>query len=85
LICVTSNKITSEYWSTADIYTQGTTIFSDKSGNLSTVLDYCTGSKLQVNKNWCYESPLGSGNYVDGDIVFDCPNGCVDGACVKSK
>ena len=66
-----------------DIYIKGKVTYTDENGVATTVNDECTGSKKQVIEMWCYESPRGSGNYVQGKKVYDCPNGCFDGACVK--
>jgi len=48
---------------------------------MSFTYDECNGSSTQVNEMWCYESPAGSGNFVPGRTVYDCPYGCLDGAC----
>lgn len=64
-----------------DIYIKGRVIFLDESGNEATMYDACNGSKTQVNEMWCYESPEGSGDFVPGRMVYNCPNGCFDGAC----
>lgn len=66
-----------------DIYIKGSVTYTDESGVSNEVFDECTGSKEQVNEMWCYESPSGSGNYVQGKMVYNCENGCLDGACVK--
>lgn len=65
-----------------DIYIKGSVTFTDSQGNETSVFDECTGSKTQVNEMWCYESPAGSGDYVQGKMVYDCKNGCLDGACI---
>lgn len=64
-----------------DIYIKGEVIFLDKSGNEQTLLDECNGSRTQVNEMWCYENPAGSGQWVAGRMVYDCPLGCFDGEC----
>ncbi|MCA9381917.1 hypothetical protein KC660_00740 [Candidatus Dojkabacteria bacterium] len=66
-----------------DIYIKGTVTYTDDSGVSNEVSDECSGSKNQVNEMWCYESPSGTGNYVPGKMVYDCANGCLDGACIK--
>jgi len=66
-----------------DIYIKGSVTYTDENGVENTVYDECTGSKMQVNEMWCYESPAGSGNYVQGKMVYDCEKGCLDGACIK--
>ena len=66
-----------------DILIKGSVTYIDKSGKEVEVFDECSGSKLQVNEMWCYESPAGSGNFVSGKMVYDCPEGCLDGACIK--
>lgn len=66
-----------------DIYIKGSVTYTDEYGVSNEVFDECSGSKEQVNEMWCYESPSGSGNYVQGKMVYDCENGCLDGACVK--
>jgi hypothetical protein len=66
-----------------DIYIKGNVVFTNEDGVDTTVYDECTGSKQQVNEMWCYESPSGSGNYVQGRMVYNCPKGCLDGACTK--
>ena len=64
-----------------DIYIKGEVVYLDQSGEERTLPDECTGSKTQVNEMWCYESPAGSGQWVPGRMVYDCPLGCFDGAC----
>ena len=66
-----------------DIYIKGSVTYSDQNGIATTVYDECSGTNQQVNELWCYESPKGSGNYVQGRMVYDCPKGCLDGACLK--
>jgi hypothetical protein len=66
-----------------DIYIKGNVTVTDVNGVSTSVYDECSGSKQQVNEMWCYESPSGSGNYVQGKMVYECPNGCLDGACIK--
>jgi len=66
-----------------DIYIKGSVTYTDENGVETVVYDECTGSKTQVNEMWCYESPVGSENYVQGKMVYDCANGCLDGACIK--
>jgi len=66
-----------------DIYIKGNVVYTDVNGVSNTIYDECTGTKKQVNEMHCYESPKGSGNYVQGREVFDCQNGCFDGACVR--
>jgi regulator of replication initiation timing len=66
-----------------DIYIKGTVTKTNENGVATVTTDECTGSKTQVNEMWCYESPAGSGNYVPGKMVSNCPKGCLDGACIK--
>jgi Na+-transporting NADH:ubiquinone oxidoreductase subunit NqrC len=66
-----------------DIYIKGNVAYTDENGVETVVYDECTGSKTQVNEMWCYESPAGSENYVQGKMVYDCDKGCLDGACIK--
>lgn len=66
-----------------DIYIKGYVTYTDENGVETTVYDECTPSKTQVNEMYCYESPAGSGNYVAGRMVYDCENGCFDGACIR--
>ena len=54
-------------------------VFTDGNGVGTTVYDECSGSKLQVNEMWCSESTNGSGNYVQGRTVYNCPKDCLDG------
>ncbi|MBP9781497.1 hypothetical protein KBC89_02475 [Candidatus Woesebacteria bacterium] len=83
-ICVTSACVDSDVNEKPDdIKIKGTVTYTDENGVATTVSDECTGSKLQVNEMWCYESPAGSGNYVQGKMIYDCPNGCLNGACIK--
>lgn len=83
-VCVQSSCIDSDVNEKPDdIYIKGSVSYTDNNGVATTVYDECTGSKQQVNEMWCYESPSGSGNYVQGRMVSDCPNGCLDGACIK--
>ncbi len=83
-ICVKSACVDSDVNEKPDdIKIKGTVTYTDENGVATTVSDECTGSKLQVNEMWCYESPAGSGNYVQGSMITNCPNGCLDGACIK--
>lgn len=83
-ICVQSACVDSDVnQKPDDIYIKGNVTYTDKNGVSTTVYDECTGSKQQVNEMWCYESPSGSGNYVQGSMISNCPNGCLDGACIK--
>jgi len=66
-----------------DIYIKGSVTYTDENGISTTIYDECTGSKIQVNEMWCYESPQGSTNYVQGRMIYNCPKGCLDGACIK--
>lgn len=66
-----------------DIYIKGTVTYTDANGVETVTNDTCTGSKTQVNEMWCYESPAGSGNLVQGTMTYNCPKGCLDGACIK--
>lgn len=66
-----------------DIYIKGKVTYTNEQGVSTVVNDECTGSNLQLHELWCYEMPEGSGNYVQGDMVYDCPRGCLDGACIK--
>jgi len=66
-----------------DIFIKGSVTYTNKEGVTNTVYDECNGSKTQVNEMWCYESPKGSGNYVQGNMVYNCPKGCFDGACIR--
>jgi hypothetical protein len=66
-----------------DIYIKGIVTYTDENGVPATMYDECNGSKTQVNEGWCYESSEGSGNYMPGVMVYDCPFGCFDGACNK--
>ncbi|MFH0714679.1 MAG: S8 family serine peptidase [Candidatus Diapherotrites archaeon] len=60
--------------------TKGSVTYVDETGT-QTIPDECTGSGLAVNEQWCYESPAGSGNFVNGTQSINCANGCSDGAC----
>lgn len=83
-ICIKSTCVDSDINERPlDIYVKGNVVFTDENGVETVVYDECSGSKLQVNEMWCYESPSGSGNYVQGREVYDCAKGCLDGACVK--
>ncbi len=64
-----------------DVYIKGSVTYTNEAGISTKVYDECTGSAEQVNEMWCYESPAGSGNYVQGTQVNNCENGCLDGAC----
>jgi len=66
-----------------DIYIKGSVTTTDQNGVATTVADECTGTEEQVNEMWCYESPAGSGNFVGGREIFNCPKRCFDGACIK--
>lgn len=83
-ICVKSTCVDSDVNEKPnDIYVKGSVTYTNESGVETVVYDECTGSKAQVNEMWCYESPAGSGNYVQGKMVYNCPKGCLDGACIK--
>lgn len=83
-VCVKSTCVDSDVnEKPKDIYIKGYVTTTDENGISSTVYDECTDSKRQVNEMWCYESPAGSGNYVQGRLVYNCPRGCLDGACIK--
>jgi len=60
-----------------DVYIKGSIITIDEDGSPNVSWDECSGSKRQVNEGWCTDSGLG------GVMVYDCPNGCSDGACIK--
>ena len=67
-----------------DIFIKGGVTYTNENGVSTTVYDSCSGDGLsggQVNEGWCFESPEGSGNYIQGKVVFNCNNGCMDGAC----
>ncbi len=82
-ICVKSTCVDSDVNEKPDdIYIKGSVVYTDENGVETEVYDECTGSKIQVNEMWCYESPAGSGNFVQGKMVYDCPGGCLDGACI---
>lgn len=82
-ICLKSTCIDSDVnEKPEDIYIKGSVTFTNENGVETVVRDECTGSQFQVNEMWCYESPSGSGNYVQGSQVNRCPKGCLDGACV---
>jgi len=83
-VCVQSTCIDSDVNEKPDdIYIKGYVTYTDENGVETTVYDECTPSKTQVIEMWCYESPAGSGNYVAGRMVYDCENGCFDGACIR--
>lgn len=83
-VCVKSTCVDSDVNEKPDdIYIKGKVTYTDENGVETIVYDECSGSKTQVNEMWCYESPAGSGNYVRGRMVYDCDNGCLDGACIK--
>lgn len=83
-VCVKSTCVDSDVNEKPDdIYIKGNVTYTDENGVETVVYDECTGSKIQVNEMWCYESPSGSGNYVQGKMVYDCEKGCLDGACIK--
>lgn len=66
-----------------DIYIKGSVAYQNEQGEEITAIDECTGSKKQVSEMWCYESPAGSGKFVNGQMIYNCPKGCLDGACKK--
>jgi subtilisin family serine protease len=83
-ICVKSTCVDSDVNEKPDdIYIKGSVTYTDENGVETVVYDECTGSKTQVNEMWCYESPAGSGNYVQGKMVYNCTKGCLDGKCTK--
>jgi len=83
-ICVKSTCVDSDVNEKPDdIYVKGTVTYTKENGIENVVNDECTGSNEQVNEMWCYESPAGSGNYVQGKMIYNCPKGCLDGACTK--
>ena len=75
-----------------DIYATGSVTYTyfvngkdDKEGRAtSTISDECNGAGTQVNEMYCYKMTDGSENYVNGRMVYNCPNGCVNGACKTS-
>lgn len=83
-ICVKSTCVDSDVNEKPDdMYIKGNVTYTNEKGVETVVYDECSGSKQQVNEMWCYESPAGSGNYVQGKLVTNCPKGCLDGACIK--
>ncbi len=81
--CVSqTNQATCSDSDSDDIYSKGYVMGVDSSGNKYTKWDECSGSGLQVNERWCYQ--LGNG-MVDGQMVYNCPNGCKDGVCIGSE
>lgn len=81
--CITTTCVDSDVnEKPKDIYIKGYVIYTDENGVSTRINDECTGTLNQVNEMWCYESPLGTGNYVPGRRVYDCPKGCFDGACL---
>lgn len=51
--------------------------------NVVTQYDKCTGGGTQVFETNCVPTSDGSPSLVTGTLVYSCPNGCVDGACVR--
>ena len=83
-VCVKSTCVDSDVNEKPDdVYIKGNATYTDENGVETIVYDECTGSKTQVNEMWCYESPAGSGNYVQGKMVHNCEKSCLDGACIK--
>ena len=83
-VCIKSTCIDSDVNEKPDdTYIKGSVTYTNENGVETTVYDECTSSKTQVNEMWCYESPVGSGNYVQGKMVYSCKKGCLDGACIK--
>lgn len=78
LLCTDSDEGVSK-----PIYVQGLVIYRDSRGDIKTRYDECTGSKKQVLEMQCIENPLGSGNYNLAAVVYNCPNGCENGACIS--
>ncbi|GEM_PF-4596761 len=67
-----------------DLYAKRSVNYTDTSGITATLLDKCIASG-QVSKTYCYENPGVSGNFVAGQVVYDCSYGCNDGACKKPQ
>ena len=64
-----------------DIYIHGYVILIDKAGVEAKQEDYCSSSGLSVHEMWCYEARDGSGDFRNGERVYPCPRGCINGAC----
>jgi len=81
-------KLTCVDTDASDIYTRGrvTYTYIDKNNTKQTNVAYdeCNGSGTQLNEMWCYKTTDGSENFVPGRMVYNCPKGCVNGACKKT-
>src|SRR6266404_4289117 len=53
--CLGREQITQD-----DLFVKSSISYSDGKGSKTTSNDECTGTGLQVNKTYCYESPFGS-------------------------
>jgi hypothetical protein len=65
--------------SSDDIYNKGYVATLDDKGEPLVSWDECNGSGSQVIEGWCTDNGLG------GALVYNCSNGCVDGACLKGE
>lgn len=63
------------------IYVRGYTTYINVRKGESIVYDECSGSKRQVNERYCYK--VTRDDYAPAVKVYDCPQGCENGACVK--
>lgn len=61
----------------ASIYNKGYMAHLDEAGQPLIFWDECAGSGTQVNEGWCGDNGLG------GVSSVNCPNGCLDGACIE--
>jgi hypothetical protein len=64
------------------IYTQGTVVSVDSTGNTQKLTDECADATHLV-EYVCYESPVGSGHYASGRKIISCANGCANGVCKR--
>lgn len=65
-----------------DIYTKGKVTYGGVYGRTpAIVFDECNTPNTQVTEMYCRLADDGTGNYVQDAAGYDCPKGCVDGAC----
>ena len=66
------------------IYTKGNVVYTDEWGQESVLYDECNSIGNQVNEYKCSENSEKHGNFMTEIKVYDCLNGCLDGACIDT-
>ncbi|MEA1926088.1 MAG: hypothetical protein U9M90_02475 [Patescibacteria group bacterium] len=67
-----------------DVYVKGGVTYTNKNGETHTIYDEClTGSNHILNERQCVLDEKRENYYKLGKQSHKCPNGCIDGACIK--